>query len=163
MTEHTEGIEDASADLPDQLTGLFEEIARLQAQPWPRRFVREVWRQIRVEVRHWPYRGRRGVVHLWQRATRSWDARSVWDLDHWLGSVIGAQLIYMADIAHGSPMGYPGDFEGWVADLRANGEILKRHGEDRLDDILNDRDRDVYLAAQKSMHWVADNFGALWD
>lgn len=129
-----------------------------ERSPWHYRRAR--LRRVLRESPSLPRRLRRVFVHAWQRLTRSWDDKSVWSLSHHVGHTLGAQLVYMADIAHGYPGEYVGGFDAWVADLRRNGELLQRYAEDRLEDI---DDLTAYENAKKAMHWVAWNFGALWD
>ena len=79
------------------------------------RHPRNAWR----EFVYWPVRNRR------QLASRGWADSDVWGLDHTLCRRLGAQLLHLADIAHG----WPGNdefpmYEDWIDALRVNGQAL---------------------------------------
>lgn len=108
-----------------------------------------------------------------QRVVRGWDDTTLWRLDGWLAKTLGAQLVTMAEIAHGVPSLYlaegydwqnpdPDDaaYKRWVADLRRNGEALLALA--RVDTFGDEWDA-AYAAAQDALRWVADNLGSLWD
>ena len=70
------------------------------------------------EFVYWPVRSH------WQLARRGWADSDVWHLDSVLCARLGAQLLYLADIAHGWPEAYAASLEDWQAALRANGQAL---------------------------------------
>jgi hypothetical protein len=142
------------------LESVFAEMERHQAQAWPIRFLRELRRQVRYEVRHWPHRSRLAVKHASQRLRRGWDDKGAWNLNYSLPSILGAQLIHLGEIAHGYPPEYDGGFDSYVADLTVHGRALVRFGEDRVEDF---DDESLYANAQIAMRWVAENLGSLWD
>lgn len=115
-----------------------------------------------------PRRTEREILFFWQRTTRGWDDRSVWSMDHDLSKRLGAQLIYLGDIAHGFPGAppYDGDtgFALWQADLRKAGAALTVYSQvDSLDlghQYWNDS---ILVPAQEALRWIADNLPALWD
>lgn len=107
-----------------------------------------------------------------QRAQRGWDHTALWSLDDHLSKTLGAQLIALADIAHGWPQSdeYP-TYEDWVAALRDNGNALLAYG-DHWDvclipgitsEEIRAKEDELRDNAKKALHWVADNLGALWD
>lgn len=150
--------------LEDLIAGL----ERQKAQIWPRRAMRWTWRLVCYRIPKWPNQARTAVICGHQRLVRSWDVRSVWGLDHWLGRVLGAQLVRMADIAHGWPGDYEGGFDQWVADLRTHGEALKHYARANDDlkyhlSLTREDQEDIDHGARTAMHWVAENFSALWD
>jgi hypothetical protein len=154
--------------MSDDLDDLIEQLEREEAQPWPRRAARETWRFFRYRLKRVPRNTRLTLFCARQRLTRGWDVRSVWGLDYWLGRTLGAQLVYMADIAHGWPGDYEGGFDKWVADLRLHGEALLHYARSSDDikytlTLSHDDEKAIHEQAQAAMHWVADNFGALWD
>ena len=88
-------------------------------------------RQAYREFVYWPIRNRRQLVR------RGWADTDTWGLDHTLCLRLGAQLLHLADTAHG----WPGDdefptYEDWTTALRANGQALldyaKRPGQGEL-------------------------------
>lgn len=116
-----------------------------------------------------------------QRVFRGWDDRAVWSLDNHVAETLGAQLILMAEIAHGYPPGYgsitprtedsqfipdepDGDetFNRWAGDLRKHGEALLAYQKSQYD-VYGDAWEALYQPAREALVWVADNFGSLWD
>lgn len=153
-----------SGDLRDVMSRIEADHRRRQAWPMWRRYGYHAGWWVKHRLPKLPGEWREAAFCARQRVTRGWDDRSVWGLDHWLARTVGAQLVHMADIAHGWPHPYPGDFDGWVSDLRINGELLRRYATDDHELSLHDiSDRTALLNAQSAMRWVADNFGALWD
>jgi hypothetical protein len=106
--------------------------------------------------------GLNSIKWAYQRVVRGWDDRALWNLDSHLGRVLGAQLIEMADIAHGYPGGPEGKWtlETWTAELRKHGEALQAYA-DHPWDWWYDEDA-IYKPAQKALQWVGDNLAALW-
>jgi hypothetical protein len=115
------------------------------------------------------------IAHLrmaYQRVNRGWDDRSLWSLDDHLCKTLGAQLVELADIAHGWPSGdkYP-EYEDWTAALRKNGAALTAYStrwelwaDESLDrDTINKKETKIIADAKRSLRWVAENLGSLWD
>lgn len=122
--------------------------------------LRGCWYRASDTYRVWYSRMRefpRQVRWGYQRVTRGWDDSAIWSLDTHLGEVLGAQLIALAECAHGYPDGYP--FEQWTADLRRHGAALLAYGEDKFDT----EELALYRPAQEAFRWVAENLGSLWD
>lgn len=115
---------------------------------------------VRRGLRDGPRNARRQVKWAWQRVFRGWDDRVVWSLDTHLARTLGAQLVMMADIAHGYPDGFT--FETWTAALRLHGGALTTYSEQWDWDGTTDWD-EIYLPAQDALRWIADNFATLWD
>lgn len=136
-------------DLDEFIAGLD---AYQTAHPWRTRFW-DAWRRLKRA----PHDSYWGVRFAWQRMFRGWDDRSLWSLDTWLGRTVGAQLLAMADIAHGWPGGPDWTFETWTAALRQHGRVLTDYGHNW------DADNNAIEAAQESMRWVADHLPNLWD
>lgn len=103
-------------------------------------------------------------VYAWQRLTRGWDDRAAYNVCQSLPATLGAQLMRMAEVAHGWPGERYGTFENWVNDLRMHGSALVHYAlaQDAAsaEHVNLDNDRD---AAQRAMHWVAVWLPALWD
>jgi hypothetical protein len=126
------------------------------------------------------YALRRGLINApgnarcaYQRLTRGWDDKSVWDVRDHLARTLGAQLVRMADVAHGYPAGIdirfvpdvPEDDEAladWVAELRTHGEALLAYHVGH-DDIAWDDRGEFALPAQAALRWVAEHLDDLWD
>jgi hypothetical protein len=145
------------------MTDLDELIVSLDAyqaaHPWRQRFW-HVWRT----VKHAPGNARNQVRWAWQRVHRGWDDRALWSLDTWLAGTLGAQLVAMADVAHGWPIPsgeFEWTFESWTEALRVHGEGLLTYAEH--DDTLPPRSFDPTEVAQADLHWVADHLPNLWD
>lgn len=138
---------------------LEEAFALFDAEPRWKKMLWAMNRHTKAIIRS-PRTALRAIRLAYQRLSRGWDDRSLWDLDRHLGRTLGPQLIEMARIAHGYPAPYPGDFDGWVRDLRTAGEALDAYGgfEWGNDDYMT-----VRADAKSALLWVADNFGALWD
>lgn len=110
------------------------------------------------------------VRHAVQRETRGWDDTATWSLDYHLASTLGAQLKHLAATTHGWPQSekFP-EFENWQDALNVNGDKLIAYAE--KDNVLLASggvydfaaEEAVTLEAQEALHWVADNFPALWD
>lgn len=126
------------------------------------RWQRITWIVVRLpgRVRRAPHTARSAIVGFWMRNTRGWDWRSVWSLDDDLTGRLGAQLVALADIAHGWPPGYPGGFDAWQANMRQHGQALLRYRREHHDNLDDDSIRDD---AQAALYWVACNLTALWD
>lgn len=127
------------------------------------------WQRIRSDANcrlHWwllnPISSARCSVRLGrQRLFRGWDDSAVWSLDDHLSKTLGAQLVKMADVAHGWPGDEWGTFEEWTGALREHGEALLTY--QRLNYDLHGDDWDaIYEPARDALRWVADNFGSLW-
>lgn len=106
----------------------------------------------------------RNMKHARQRVTRGWDDSSTWSLDTHLARTLGAQLTHLADVTHGYPSGGTfHSFEQWQETLRTHGAALTRYGDDifKYEDNINHEQ--LTAEAQAALHWVADNFGSLWD
>lgn len=116
--------------------------------------------RLRRRIENAPHRARVDLMCAWQRLTRGWDVRSVWSLDDDLSGRLGAQLLHMADIAHGWPGEQYGTFDDWVRDLRRAGWALLRYRELHHEDFT---DQGIRGDAKSALYWVADNLGALWD
>ena len=102
--------------------------------------------------------GVRKIQFAYQRVVRGWDDRALWSLDHHLCKTLGAQLLRLADVAHGYPGEHGWTFEGWTAELRKRGRALEAYG------LSDGRDYDtVYPPARGALEWVAENLGSLWD
>jgi len=98
------------------------------------------------------------IRFAYQRVVRGWDDRALWSLDHHLAKTLGAQLLRMADIAHGYPCEDGWTFERWTAELRQHGKTLAAYGDSE------GREYDtVYPSAREALEWVAANLGSLWD
>lgn len=141
-----------------------------------------VWEHVRRRY-FWHVRNpirdaRKSVRWAYQRVTRGWDDLSVWSVRDSLSKTLGAQLVEMANISHGCPPYYPeqpgvggpqlflptpGDevHELWRGDLRRHGEALLAYSRDEAESP--DISLDLYMAAQESLRWVADNLADLWD
>lgn len=131
-------------------------------------------RRVRNPIRD----ARKSVRWAYQRVTRGWDDLSMWSVRDSLSKTLGAQLVEMANISHGCPPYYPeqprlggpqmflptpGDevHELWRGDLRRHGEALLAYSRDEAESP--DISLDLYMAAQESLRWVADNLADLWD
>lgn len=138
---------------------IFDSIqARLDAEPlWKkakRPFIRAKYKY--EHNKGWPRRA-------YQRLTKGYDERDIWSLDSWMARTIGPQLITMSEIAHGWPgEEYQGGFDGWVADLKKNGEALLAYA-GRGEGDAPFYDPKVSEDATNAMRWVAEWFTALWD
>lgn len=117
---------------------------------------------VRRGVRNGPRQLRRQVRWAKQRLFRGWDDRAVWSLDTHLAGTLGAQLIQMADIAHGYPDVDGFTYETWTAALRLHGQSLVTYSE-KWDWQGTQEWNAIYTPAQYALRWVADNFAALWD
>lgn len=112
--------------------------------------------------------------YAYQRLTRGWDDRSVWDVRDHLARTLGAQLVRMADIAHGYPIGAadvrfipdePADdemFADWVAQLRTHGEALLAYRAG-YEDVSWEAREAFAQPAQEALRWVAEHLDDLWD
>lgn len=151
-----------------------------QIAPWP------VWWPVAQYLNRRPMRCLTGAVtHRYQRATRGWSERDVWDLDTHLCATISAQLTHLADNAHGWPAGedYP-QFEDWTAALHqaasglsgwanhedsapVNATMTAADGPEEefsaAADLETGEDAARLAAAKDALRWVADNLDALWD
>lgn len=105
----------------------------------------------------------RRVQRLFQRINRGWDDRDVWQMDTTMTKSIGAQLIALANTAHG----WPGTEEFPHADDWTN--VLRHHGHALLNYATNKHEYEgqtyekMSEAAQEALYWVADHLGHLWD
>jgi hypothetical protein len=99
-----------------------------------------------------------------QRVTRGWDDTATWSLDTHLARTLGAQLSHLADVTHGFPSGRTyQEFEQWQEALRTNGKALTLYAEG-IHEYEDNIDHAKLIAdAEAALHWVADNFGSLWD
>ena len=98
------------------------------------------------------------VRFAYQRVVRGWDDRALWSLHRHLTKTLGAQLLRLADIAHGFPAEDGWTFERWAAELRQHGKALEAYG------ASDGMDYDtVYPPAHEALEWVAENLGSLWD
>lgn len=99
-----------------------------------------------------------------QRVKRGWDETATWSLDTHLGRTLGSQLIALAEVSHGWPQSdeFP-EYEDWTAALRAHGATLIEYGRKHDTDLTMEQETALYTEAQKSLRWVADNLGSLWD
>ena len=136
-----------------------QEVIEDAVSPFPRarRFLRSiVGRRLATE-------SVRDVLFAWQRVVRGWDDRSLWSLDWYICHTLGAQLTELAATTHGWPQSdeYP-TFEDWQAALRTHGSALTEAANTDISEDFENTQA-VYAKAQKSLHWVADNLGDLWD
>lgn len=94
------------------------------------------------------------------RARSGWAPRDTWSADLYICRVVGGLLLHIAEHAHAWPgtEEFP-TYEDWTAALRSHGERLVRYGEEPFPDETEDRQ----VAAQASLHWVADHLGSIWD
>lgn len=105
-----------------------------------------------------------------QRLTRSWDDTATYNLDDHLASTLGAQLLHLADIAHGWPQSeeFP-TFADYQDALRTHGTALLAYANrwstlDAADHAeQRKREEELRVAAAAALHWVAEHFGSLWD
>lgn len=137
-----------------------EEAARPQYQKLARKLNRRVHQIAKAP------RNLRNTIYLaHQRLSQGWDQTSVWSLDTHLTKILGAQLTYMAEIAHGwHPSPEHPTFEDWTNQLHQHGAALSHYAVNFHDYRDTDRDDKATLAnAQAALHWVADNLPALWD
>lgn len=105
----------------------------------PRRV--KVWWMIRRGGR-WIRYSPRQVRWAWQRLTRGWDDRVVWDLDRHLCRTLGQQLILLSKSE---------DNNYWYY-----GEMLLRCGDEQLEDT-------GLAYAKTALQWVTDTLEYLWD
>ena len=107
---------------------------------------------------------------IWMRCKYGWCGYDLWDLDSYFLWVLTTALRYFAANTIGYPAKYEdeyGDAEGedgaydrWVADIRAEADLLE--------DILFDRDRfrineeEHGQKAQKALDWLKENWSDLW-
>jgi len=121
----------------------------------------------------------RDVRALFTRARWGWSVVDSWSTDDYIGAVLGEMLVHMAKYAHGAPAGYgvdhaavpftgapsDTDFAKWEADLRTAGQALLTWQRFHYDYTSADRRQEeaVHNAAVDALHWVADNWGSLWD
>lgn len=89
----------------------------------------------------------------WQRMTRGWDDRAVWDVDRHLAEHVADLLEALALTTSGWPNTeeFPEPTD-WICALRVNAAKLRRskdHGDDE--------------AGQEAMRWVADHLPHLGD
>lgn len=97
------------------------------------------------------------------------------NIDGAIARFVSQLLVHQADQAHGSPVDYrsecegwfliPGDadpgFTGWVFDMRLAAYALDRYK--LRHDIFGARSDALYNDAKAAMRWVADNLDHLWD
>lgn len=112
--------------------------------------------RVRDRVRDVP----RQVRWAHQRLFRGWDDRAVWSLDTHLAKTLGAQLVCMADNAHGYPS-RDYTFLSWVEELRTHGDALLAYS--RHFDCDPNAWEALYEPAQAALRWVAEHFADLWD
>ena len=88
-----------------------------------------------------------------QRIKRGWSDRDWWSINHHIASILSETLKKYVD----DGVSYIEDKEDWLK----HSEVLGRY-KDKYD--LDFEEGELYYAeVQKSMHWVAENFGRLWD
>jgi hypothetical protein len=88
-----------------------------------------------------------------QRVKRGWSDRDWWSIDHHIAEILSQTLRKYVEDGHC----YIEDKEDWMK----HSEVLGRY-KDKYD--LDFEEGELYYAeVQKSMHWVAENFGRLWD
>lgn len=125
-----------------------------------------------------------------QRARRGWSDRDAWGVDRHLARVASEMLAHLAEHTHGWPGTdeFP-TFEEWTAALRHHSAVLAlyvhdngAHAEaqeawfelskdwaaDPTDTEaaavrMRQLEEEQYDAAVASMHWIAEQFGGLWD
>jgi hypothetical protein len=99
-----------------------------------------------------------------QRVKRGWDDTATWSLDTHLARTLGAQLSHLAYVTHGYPSGGNfSTFEEWQEALRTHGQSLTLYAEG-IHEYEDNIDHAKLIAdAETALHWVADNFGSLWD
>lgn len=81
---------------------------------------------------------------LWYRARYGWAPRDVWNLDHYLASVLAGSLKHLIYSGHSAPMGYPikgpvsyhapTDFGKWSTDLLKWSDAFREYVE--CDDVV---------------------------
>ena len=105
------------------------------------------------------------IIHAAQRLNRGWDDTATWSLDTHLCRTLGPQLKHLAATTHGWPQSdkYP-TFEDWQKALNEHGDILIAYGNKwEAEDFSYLQEKKQLAAAQKSLRWVAENLGGLWD
>ena len=155
------------------LDAFFDQIEREHAA---RKLPKRIWDRDRWTWAEWrPRQVRAKLQCARERLSRGWDYRDLWSLDHHIASTLGAQLVEMARIAHGWPPDYPGEFDGWVGDLKHHGRSLVRYAETDGGDWEPCADHEIPVGipgavaerirsdATTALHWVAEWLGALWD
>lgn len=104
------------------------------------------------------------IKHARQRVTRGWDDTATWSLDTHLARTLGAQLVRLAEVTHGYPSGGTfNTFEEWQEALRTHGNALTRYAEGIHEYDEHIDHEQLIRDAETALHWVADNFGSLWD
>ena len=116
-----------------------------------------------------------------QRARRGYSERDVWNLDHYLATVIAGGCRALAADTHGYPNSGPDDpftFEDWQKELRHAADLFQEIADDDYGllaawDVNGDREpkREQYDAIyareaavnKEAMEWLTRRFGHLWD
>jgi hypothetical protein len=98
----------------------------------------------------------------YQRVARGWDDRAIWSVDSHLAETLGAQLIALAEIAHGSPISeeFP-TYEDWTAALKENGKKLLAWGTHYEADY--NAEKELLRDAKEALTWVTAHLESLWD
>jgi hypothetical protein len=107
----------------------------------------------------------------WQRLKRGWSDRDAWSADFYLSGVIEGICRHLT-----GGISYSGDSkEEWDANLLEVANALHDFREFKDDGPYPDwkdeaavkeyfaKSEQLYERQKKALHWVADNFTALWD
>jgi hypothetical protein len=88
-----------------------------------------------------------------QRIKRGWSDRDWWSIDYHIAQILSETLKkYVED-----GFSYIEDKEDWLK----HSEVLSKYKDHR--ELSYEEQELYYKEVQESMHWVADNFGRLWD
>jgi hypothetical protein len=119
------------------------------------------------------------------RAKVGWAPRDLWNFDGYLSTLLAGALDELAETSHGWPSDLYDSPEQWKLALHANAQALRAYtqgdpeatarwhkaattrGCEKEASALMERKRAAddarRVGARDALHWLADNFGALWD
>jgi hypothetical protein len=146
---------------PGGLDGFFAEMETARKHdPW--------WLTATLHIHWWmqkhgPSATWANVKAFWQRGRRGWADRDVWNLDHYLSTVIRDSVNHLNETKHGWP-GDPMTYEEWGQILTEISEGMQAHL-DVVDILKTEPDEHPALDAKRDLAFqhLTKYWGHLWD